>query len=192
MLQLSLWRQHFQFNPPVATMTYVKVVYWTSKAWFSLKLIMGIIGLLLFWVAGNVTMCCKRNWQTETMRFGPSSVLSLALWSVSAHCCAVPSTQKAAEVRSQASVAVGTWDIGHWRAWPCRHGCTFAAYHDWSQRINGKSPCRARVCESSSNGVSSHYFPSPWGPTGAAMMDRYILQGITGMKKEKNTRTSFF
>lgn len=48
----------------------------------------------------------------------------------------------------------------------------------------------ARVSEFLAACVSSHYFSSLnsslRAPTGASMMDRYILWGITGTKKEEN------
>lgn len=51
---------------------------------------------------------------------------------------------------------------------------------------------RVRVSEFLAASVSSHYFSSHdfslRGPTGATMMDRYILRGITGMRKEEITK----
>lgn len=58
--------------------------------------------------------------------------------------------------------------------------------------VKRKSPHRVGVFEFPAAGVSSHYFSSPdsslQDPTGMSVMDRYILLGITGMKKEENNQ----
>lgn len=119
------------------------------------------------------------------MRFlGPGSVLSLVLLKFL-------STKNSAEVRSQPSLAfLDCESVFTGGRAPVVGVVSLLRCRTKAGGIKRKSPHRAGVSEFLAAGVSSHYFSSPdsslRGPTGAAVMDRYIHWGITGMKKEEN------
>ena len=115
----------------------------------------------------------------------------LALLRVQPRSFEVSRHQNSAEVRSQPSLAsLDCESVFTGGRAPVVGVVSLLRCRTKARGIKRKSPHRAGVSEFLAAGVSSHYFSSPdsslRGPTGAAVMDRYIHRGITGMKKEEN------
>lgn len=118
------------------------------------------------------------------MGFDQSWVLSPALWSFSG----TPPFSGAKHPKGCWSV-ITTLSFGIARRWSLEGVSLLLGCSLWRKTTVGVSRGSwMGVSEFLAGGVSSHYFSfldsSLWGPTGSAVMDRYILWGITGMKKE--------
>lgn len=135
-------------NGETEAMRCIKNIYLTFRAQCGVKLIVEIIVPFCFGLQGTLQSASCGNWKMETMQFGPRSALSVALWSVSVHCCADSWECRPPKKGCRGAITSISW-IARRRS---LEGVTLivrVAYLQRSmtkvQRINGKSPHRERL-----------------------------------------------